>query len=364
MSEPRFVAPEEALAGKAGVLVYGAGSIGRGVVAALLSRGVPVRAVLDRRAASLPSAAGLAVVAPSQEAPTALRGVPVALAIFNREVDVLSHARELARAGYGPFVSFVALHALLRDELGDRFWLGDRALLDRERSAIEGVRALLADGPSVALFDALLAFRRTGDYARLPRPATGVPYVSADVPGWLSRRPLRLVDGGAYDGDTLEAFRLAGREPDRAACFEPDPESFALLAARVERLGAAGTARLFRCALARATGRLRFAAGGGESSRLDPGGGTEVESVALDDVPLGFAPTLVKLDVEGAEPEALAGMERTLQRERPDLAVAVYHEPDHLWSLPAGIAALGLGYRLFLRLHGENGLETVLYAVA
>jgi hypothetical protein len=53
-----------------------------------------------------------------------------------------------------------------------------------------------------------------------------------------------------------------------------------------------------------------------------------------------FRPTFIKLDVEGAEPEALIGGRQTITSHRPTLAVSAYHQPDHLWSLIHAIDAL------------------------
>jgi hypothetical protein len=88
-----------------------------------------------------------------------------------------------------------------------------------------------------------------------------------------------------------------------------------------------------------------------------------VQCVALDDALPVESPTYVKLDIEGAEPAALQGARRLLTRARPRLAVCVYHEPDHLWSLPLWVDALGLDYDLHLRAHRYNGFDVVLYAI-
>jgi FkbM family methyltransferase len=70
----------------------------------------------------------------------------------------------------------------------------------------------------------------------------------------------------------------------------------------------------------------------------------------------------VKLDIEGAEPAALRGGRRTLERWRPKLALAVYHDIDHLWQLPLAISELGCGYRFALGHFTMHAEETVIYA--
>ncbi len=71
----------------------------------------------------------------------------------------------------------------------------------------------------------------------------------------------------------------------------------------------------------------------------------------------------LKLDIEGAEPAALRGATQTLSGSRPRLALAVYHEIDHLWQLARFIDGLHLGYRFSLGHFTMHDEETVLYGV-
>ena len=88
-----------------------------------------------------------------------------------------------------------------------------------------------------------------------------------------------------------------------------------------------------------------------------------VPCVRLDDLLADAAPTFLKMDIEGAEPDALAGAAAVVTRHRPVLAVCVYHVQDHLWSLPLQMAALHPDYRFHLRPYNEEGWDLVCYAV-
>jgi len=61
--------------------------------------------------------------------------------------------------------------------------------------------------------------------------------------------------------------------------------------------------------------------------------------------------SLIKLEIEGSEPQALEGAARTIERHRPKLAVSVYHMADHLHRLPQQVLDFDQGYWLFLRQH-------------
>lgn len=86
--------------------------------------------------------------------------------------------------------------------------------------------------------------------------------------------------------------------------------------------------------------------------------------MALDDCLSTFAPTLLKMDIEGAEYDAVQGARQMIRQHRPGLAVCVYHHPDDLWRIPLLIRSWDLGYRFYLRTHAFSGFDLVLYAVA
>ena len=54
---------------------------------------------------------------------------------------------------------------------------------------------------------------------------------------------------------------------------------------------------------------------------------------------------LIKLDIEGAERQALSGAKNTIRKFRPKLAVCVYHLPDDTAVIPAVIRSIRSDYR-------------------
>jgi hypothetical protein len=108
---------------------------------------------------------------------------------------------------------------------------------------------------------------------------------------------------------------------------------------------------------------VTFAGGVGAASRVESGGNAHIQCVAMDQAIPTFAPTLIKMDIEGFEPKALRGAATTLRQYRPALAISVYHEPDHLWEIPLYLDSLKIDYDMFLRGHWHNGYGTVLYCL-
>jgi hypothetical protein len=69
------------------------------------------------------------------------------------------------------------------------------------------------------------------------------------------------------------------------------------------------------------------------------------------------------MDIEGAEPDALAGATNLLRNAQPVLAICLYHRLEHLWQVPNLIHTLASDYSIFVRRYAEDNWEQVCYAV-
>lgn len=349
------------------VILYGAGGVGRQVLSVLRQHGWSVRCFLDRSASPGAHWDGVPILHPDKDVLTAdEHRLPVIVTIFRRDVDIPAVAAQLKHFGYSTCVSFVDLHARFPADLGDRFWLVDRSFYSASREVIDRAQQVWADELSRAIYRGMIEFRQTGDYASLPVPgASDVQYFPRDIAGWPPADPLPFVDCGAYDGDALAVLATLGLPVEAVAAFEPDSANFGRLAqrAREYRPMPRDGVLLWPCGVSAQTEMLGFSAGEGEGSRLSQDGGVFIQCVVLDDALRGFRPNLIKMDVEGAEPEALRGARDLVATCRPALAISVYHRPEHLWQIVLMLAGWDSGYRLYLRAHGYDGFDAILYAV-
>jgi hypothetical protein len=83
----------------------------------------------------------------------------------------------------------------------------------------------------------------------------------------------------------------------------------------------------------------------------------------LDSVLGDSNPTYIKMDIEGAELDAISGGMKVLGRGRAIWAVCVYHKPADLWQLPLVLSQNSQGYSFFLRKHLKEFWDTVCYAI-
>jgi FkbM family methyltransferase len=138
----------------------------------------------------------------------------------------------------------------------------------------------------------------------------------------IVRPGMTVVDVGANVGYyTVLASRLAG-PTGKVFAFEPDPRMFAYLVRNVQDNRCTNVVAR-QAAVSDRAGRLGFAAdAGGTDGHVSPQGVESVEAVALDD--LTGSIDVVKMDIEGGEVHALAGMSGLVAR-CPVTIVVEYH---------------------------------------
>ena len=352
----------ESSLGRCPLYLYGAGNIGKEVCELLTRHSITVTAFLDRKAQ--PGASWKSIpILPADDASIPQdqrRRSQVIITIFNRETEIPPIVKWLESLDYGQVISFLELHAQFPQELGDRFWLTSREFYPPHQASIEKADELWHDETSRNLYRSILRFRFRLDHQVPPKPGPGPPYFTSDLPPWPT--PLRFIDCGAYDGDTLRDLAATGLPTEAVAAFEPDSANFAKLAQSLASEGAlTATACLYPCGVSSQTKQIRFSAGGGESSRFSDEGDQFIQCVALDDALAHFNPNLIKMDIEGAEYDALLGARQLIERYRPGLAICVYHRPHDLWRIPLLVHGWLQGGRHYLRLHAHNTFDLVYY---
>jgi FkbM family methyltransferase len=345
-------------------VIYGAGIFGRDVAKLLLQQNVTVLGFLDQKGSGQSVLGDLRAHSPaSPEAKRWLAEKPVALiGTHNRAVSVREIATLLTVLGFAEVVTPMEIYLHLGRELGWRFWLGTKEDYAGAASGVDKARGLWADAESERLFLETLLFRLEFDLTGLTNiSAESVQYADPTVPRW--KEPVRMVDGGAYTGDTLGSLLQHGYRVEAFHAFEPDLENFRKLRDTVSALLPEAESSLWPCGVWSVTSRLKFSENSGSSSKLSEAGAAQVPVVALDDVLHGQPVNLIKLDIEGAEAHALQGARRLIQKHRPGLAICLYHYPHHLWSIPLWIAELDLGYAFYCKTYAQSTFETVLYAI-
>jgi len=351
------------------IVLYGAGNLGRRTLAGLRKVGVEPLAFCDVNAASLgPSLNGLPVLAPDEAASKYGEGATFVVTIWSPGAERSFRAirEQLVAKGCRHVEWFVPLFWKYQEALLPHCHIhAPHRIVDAAKD-VAGVFAQWADEASRIEYLAQLRL-----LVSLEGGSEGLP-PSSPYPAYFPFDLFRLagqdvfVDGGAYDGDTIRSYLEHHSESLRKLlAFEPDPLTFQLLERSVSQLPAEvrGWITLQNAAIGQKTGTVRFDAQGTVGSAIQSNGSLEIECVGLDEVLQDFDSIYVKMDIEGAELEALQGMRRTIASKTPILAICVYHLQEHLWEIPRYIRELSDAYALFLRRHGDEFGDLVCYAI-
>ena len=174
----------------------------------------------------------------------------------------------------------------------------------------------------------------------------------------------RFVNCGAYNGDTIKKLNNIIGKVEAIICFEPDPENFQMLTQYLlsRKNEIAELVISFPCGVFSHETQLRFSIGNRINSAISYKGDSVIQCIALDHVIPGFHPTFISMDIEGVELEALKGAEMIIKENKPDLAISVYHSPNHIWEIPLYIKSLNLEYKFYLHNYTSFPSETILYA--
>jgi FkbM family methyltransferase len=353
------------VSGSTQIVLFGAGGLGRKCLQGLRKNGIEPIAFADNNPAIWnKEVEGVAVFSPSEAARRFGKIATFVITIWGALANDRMGDREaqLRKLGCEKVVPFAPLFWKYQGHVLPHYGadLPHRVLEDRDR-VLEAF-ALWADNESRTEYIAQLKWRLFFDFTSLGEPSKSDIYFPADLVSLGSDEI--FVDCGAFDGDSIALFlQKAGNVFRRIHAYEPDPANFRKLHDRTASLPETVRSRIVikRAAVSWQEGQIRFTAQSGPSSFVGNGSDT-VDAVTLDhDLP--HAPTFIKMDIEGAEIDALKGASRHIRENTPILAISCYHRQDDLWSIPLLIRDLSPSYKFYLRPHDLEMWDLVCYAI-
>jgi FkbM family methyltransferase len=348
----------KALPSKKAIWIFGAGQFGRDLCSAMQRNKFTVAGFVETNPQTA-NVMGLPLVNWLQWS-EAYCDYPLCIGIFNRGMP-LNELETIARQAGARDIFFPwDFYPRFKEDLGWRFWLSEPKFILSHTEEITKALQCLSDETSKRCLLDIVTFRlglntTYGSFQHQDRQ-----YFNKITLDAFAGKPIRFLDGGAYNGDTyLELCSLT--EVNAAYLFEPDQENFLHLVKNVRN--ACHPTHCLPLGLSDCYQILSFNAGNGESGSITQKGNTQIAVTALDDVLTGSLVDFIKLDVEGAELQALRGGQHLIKRSRPVIAMSLYHLPQDLWELPLTLSSMCPDYRFYIRQHYSNSFDSVLYAV-
>jgi FkbM family methyltransferase len=186
-----------------------------------------------------------------------------------------------------------------------------------------------------------------------------------DLPYFKPQKDEFFIDAGGLNGYSTKCFfewLQNNTERCQSIIFEPDSNSYKVCKDNIQKWNY-NNVEVVNKGLWHKKETLRFCRLGGASS-INLDGEEIIETVSLDEY-IGTEKepvTFIKMDIEGAELNALKGAEKTIIKHKPKLAICIYHKPEDVWEIPNLLLDFVPDYKFYIRHYSFNDTETVLYA--
>jgi len=177
----------------------------------------------------------------------------------------------------------------------------------------------------------------------------------------------RVIDGGAWLGDSTLNFGLQVTPAGKVWAFEPDANKCHLLRQNLSDVGMDDFIEVAPLGLWSSNTTLKFAVSDdyhGAGSYLSDQGEITVDVSSVDAFmeSKGEQVDFIKLDIEGSELEALNGAIKTIVTMRPRLAICLYHKKEDLHQIPLYVSSLGCNYRMHFYHRGLVPTDAIMFA--
>lgn len=168
-----------------------------------------------------------------------------------------------------------------------------------------------------------------------------------------------FIDIGAYDGNSIKPVANYYKEKlSRIIAFEPNKSARNSLNLFLQDSHLEGISEVLSYALGSEEGLIGFSSYG-QMGQVDGDSNEFIEQKRFDDISEIniIGDPMVKMDIEGAEMDALHGMEQFIKCFQPYLAICIYHKETDLYRVAEYIKSINNCYRLFIR--GGGGTSNV-----
>lgn len=231
----------------------------------------------------------------------------------------------------------------------------DAGFFTKNKEKIEKARSLLSDERSRRIYDEIIRYKLDGNISHFQNTDSIAPLFSDYLSGGYSA----YIDLGAFNGDTIEEAISAFPDIKKAVAFEPSERVFRKLSENTKKYENIDLTLINACA-SNVNGVASFSDGGGRNSLITDNtsgkktaSGAKLKKIKLqkvdDAADFSGEALFIKLDVEGAEKEAIEGAKKTIVSNMTELCVSLYHRSEDIFSIPILINEILPYHKLFIR---------------
>lgn len=239
----------------------------------------------------------------------------------------------------------------------------DASLYMEHGGKLEKIYSELADDESRASFASVVKGLLKGEIEWLRPPICPEyqhPCVCAS-PGDI------VLDAGLFDSTVLRKFALQIGSTGHVYGFEPEPANYEFVKNSLRIYGDPGNITLLRKGLYSRCGEMGISADGPSGSLIsaDEKSASLCKVVDVDSFAEEYSLPridLIKMDIEGAEMDALTGAEKSIRKWKPKLQICAYHHINDIIDIYDCIKGIEPEYKFYFTAHAPYLNEYVYYA--
>lgn len=357
------------------IILYGFGGLGKKFYNYITSRNFDVVSILDKNK----TGEKFGIIKIGNPKVYECKILPIIITILNEYVNLDEVKQYLIDLGYrNVYTIFEAIKEFNLIDFEHLFikhlyYLNDSIV----KNNIRKTRDLLSDEQSRKIFDSIVDFRKTFDYNLINHFCNNDMYLPEPVIAKVKElEKVNIVDCGACYGDLVDIFNNKNININNYYAFEPDKSNLSKLKSKI--IDKNINSCIFPMGVGNFNGLIGFNYGSGTGCNIDVNSNDKIMVTKIDDVVLSDV-NFVKMDIEGFENEALEGMQELIKKNKPILAISVYHKPLDFIDIPLSFSRNANNFtseciedldsilscmeykNFYIRYHGNYGFEFVLY---
>ena len=223
----------------------------------------------------------------------------------------------------------------------------------QHKNEVEKAYDLLEDDFSKKLFVSLINYRISRDTRFIDGMQESSPQYFPNEPDLRfpiesSLKAHSFLDLGAYDGDSIRGFlSYTGSEYEKIIAIEASEKNYKEL---VENCASLHDLDCINIGISDSRKEIPFSMSDAKNSFASNDGEIVLTVDSVDNILHGRGVSFIKMDIEGAEYDAIIGAKNTIRNCVPILAVSVYHMTEDLFRLLLLIEeTLPRRYRYYMR---------------
>ena len=345
-------------------LLFGVGMIGLSTLQKLIDKDISPIAMIDDTPSKIGSKVKGINVISSKEALQNYSDKIIVVTILNSNMDFLSFKDKLIDIGFNKVYSFIDLYHSLPDIFLPFMHFNKSDFFEQNLPLINKSFQLFKEQKSKDIFLKNLDFRVNLNYKSLLKGDFD-EYFPINL--FETNNAKTFIDCGAYDADSILKFNSKFSKLDCVIAYEPDIVNFGKLIVNCsENKLLTKNIFYFNAGVWKFQDYMKFDSTENMASNLSEHGEKIIQVLDLDSSALPFIndqsnDIFLKMDIEGAEPHAIIGAKKLILNNSVNLAISIYHNPEDLFNIPLMISELNKNYDYYLRQHGNDSMDLVLY---